>query len=356
MRWIMAPDWSDPVAHRLHFLLRKAIDHSGDIEQICGEIGLDPRRLCWAEPPGALWPAVTHDAAEIGRLDLLVWKVRERRPALSSEFDAILDAELASESWYYCADPFRSKLVGPGSSLAVLDRDGLRAGLIAIARQGYPVLAIHGPAGSGRSYSKRILQHVAAHAAHRWEPVIVDAEEHLPNPAYAGDLLRALADMLQLPFTVDVDELTENTAKARGAVTAFVGMLSRCQPRVRRLIFLDSLDRQRVQPDLLAAVGHLAWDIANGALQDTRLIVTGHPGDFKPDVLDVLRREEITPIAQPQVRAFFRGIAQDMERPLDPGDLAKLVADVDAEARGGGLRELGQAASNVAHRFFGGMG
>jgi hypothetical protein len=355
MRWIIAPDWSDPVAQRLHSLLRKSIDRSEDIQQICREIGLDPGRLCWGEPSGALWPAVTHDAAEIGRLDVLVWKVRERRPALASEFDAILEAETASESWYYCEDPFRSKLVGPNNSLAVLDRDGLRAGLIAIARQDYPVLAIYGPAGSGRSYSKRILQHVAMHTGHRWEPpVIVDAEEHLPNPAHAGDLLKTLADMLHLPLAVDVDELTENTAKARGAVTAFVGMLSRCLPRGRRLIFLDSLDRQRVQPDLLAAVGHLAWDIANGALGETRLIVTGHPGDFKPDVLDVLRREEITPIAQPQVRAFFRGIAQDMERPLDPADLVKLVAEVDDEARGGGLRELGLAASHVAHRYFGG--
>jgi hypothetical protein len=356
MRWIMAPDWSDPVAQRLHFLLRKAIDRSDDIEQICREIGLDPGPMCWGEPAGALWPAVTHDAAEIGRLDVLVWKVRERRPALSSEFDAILDAELPSGSWYYCADPFRSKLVGPGGRLAVLDRDGLRVGLTAIARQGYPVLAINGPPGSGRSYSKRILQHVAMHAPERWRPVIVDAEEHLPNPAYAGDLLRTLADILDLPFAVDVDEMTENTAKARGAVTAFVGVLSRRLPKARLLIFLDSLDRQRVQPDLLAAVGHLAWDIANGALEDTRLIVTGHPGDFKPDVLDVLHREEITPIAEPQVRAFFRGIAQDMDRPLDPADLVKLVADVDTEARGGGLRELGQAASHVAHRYFGGAG
>lgn len=353
MRWIMAPDWSGPVARRLHLLLREAIDRPEDIEQICSDIGLE--RLCWGEPTGALWPAVTHDAAEIGRLDLLIRKVRERHPALRSEFDAILRAELPSESWYYCADPFRSKLVGPGSSLAVLDRDALRAGLIDIATQGYPVLSIHGPAGSGRSYSKRVLQHVAMHADHRWQLVIVDAEEHLPNPAYAGDLLQALAGMLHLPFTVDVDELTENTAKARGAVTSFVGMLSR-RPKDRRLIFLDSLDRQRVQPDLLAAVGHLAWDIANGVLENTRLIVTGHPGDFKPDVLDVLRRDEITPIAEPQLRAFFRGIAQDVKWPLDPGDLVRLVADVDAEARGGGLRELGQAASNVAHRYFGGAG
>ncbi len=356
MRWIMAPDWSDPVARRLHELLREAIYRSDDIEQICQEIGLDPSRLYWGDPANKLWPAVTHDAADTGRLEILVLKVRERRPALTAEFDAILRAELPSESWYHCADPFKSKLVGPGNSMAVLDRDGLRAGLVAIAMQGYPILAIHGPAGSGRSYSKRILQHVAMQAAHRCELVIVDAEEHLPNPAHAGHLLWALAAMLHLPFTADVDELTENTAKARDAVTAFVGAFSRCLPKARRWIFLDSLDRQRVQPDLHAAVGHLAWDIANGALEDTRLIVTGHPGDFAPDVLDVLRREEITPIADQQVRAFFRGIAKDIDRTLESGDLVKLIADVDAEARGGGLRDLGRAASNVAHRYFGGTG
>ena len=126
MRWIMAPDWSDPVAHRLHELLQEAIYHSDDIEQICREIGLDPSGLYWKAPARQLWPAVTHDAADTGLLDLLVRTVRERRPALTAKFDAILNAELPSESWYHCADPFKSKLVGPGNSMAVLDRDGLR--------------------------------------------------------------------------------------------------------------------------------------------------------------------------------------------------------------------------------------
>lgn len=356
MRWIKAPDWSDPIADRLHALLRTAIYHSEEIEQICREIRLDPSDRYWGESGRSLWPGVTRDAADIGELENLVRKVRERRPALAAGFDAVLNAELPSESWYSCADPFKSKLVGPGNRRAVLDRDGLRTGLIAIARQDYPVLAIHGPAGSGRSYSKRILQHAAAHATHRWELVIVDAEEHLPNPAHAGDLLRALAAKLHLPFTVDVDELTEDTAKARETVNSFVGAFSRCLPKAQRWIFLDSLDRQRVKPDLHAAVGHLAWEIVDGQLNDTRLIVTGHPGDFAPDVLDVLRREEITHIAEQQIRAFFRGIAHDIDRTLESDDLAKLVADVSAEARGGGLRELGRAASDVAHRYFGGAG
>lgn len=354
MRWIMTPDWSDATADRLHALLRQAIYHSEDIEPVCREIGMDPSGFCWRDPARLLWPAVTRDAADAGQLDSLIRKVRERRPALAAEFDAILNAELPSHSWYYCADPFKSRLVGPGNRMAVLDRDGLRAGLVALALQDYPVLAIQGPAGSGRSYTKRILQHVATHAAHRWKLVIIDAEEHLPDPAHAGDLFRALAAKLHLPFTVNADELTEDTAKARETVNAFVGTFSHCLPRARRWIFLDSLDRQRVQPDLHAAVGHLARDIADGQLDDTRLILTGHPGDFAPDVLDVLRREEIAEITEPQVRAFFRSIALDIDRTLEPGDLVQLVADVSAGAGGGGLRELGQAASDVAHRFFGG--
>ena len=354
MRWIMAPDWSDATAYRLHDTLRKAIYHSKEIEQVCREIQLDPSCQSWEDPASVLWPAVTRDAADTGRLPILVWKVRERRPALAAEFDAILNAELPGESWYRCADPFKSKLVGPGNRMAVLDRDGLRTGLIAITRQNYPILAIRGATGSGRSYSKRVLQHVAAHAGKGWELVVVDAEEHLPNPAHARDLFKTLAAKLGFPVSFGVDEWTEDTSKARETVTIFVGAFRHHLPKARRWIFLDSLDRERVKSDLHAAVGHLASEVEDGQLYETRLIVAGHPGDFAPDVLEVLRQEEIGKIAEQQVRTFFREVAQDIGRTLEADELGRLVADVRAQTGEGGLRELGRAASEVAHRHFGG--
>jgi hypothetical protein len=356
MLWIKFPDWSDATARLLHETLRTAMYHSADIEQVCRDIGMDPSRQSWEDPANVLWPAVTRDAADVGRLQILVWKMRERRPVLAGDFDAVLKAELPHESWYLCPDPFKSKLLGPGNRMAVLDRDGLRTGLIAITRQDFPVLAIRGAAGSGRSYSRRVLQHVATHAGNGWELVTVDAELDLPDPAHARDLFRTLADSLGLPVTFGADEWTEDTAKAREIVTIFVGAFRRHLPRARRWIFLDSLDRQRVQPDLHAAVGHLASKIEKGQLNETRLIVTGHPCDFAPEVLEVLRQEDIAQITEQQVRTFFREVAQDIGRTLDAEELGRLVADVRVQAGEGGLRALGRAVSDVAHSHFGGAG
>jgi hypothetical protein len=354
MLWIKFPDWSDATARLLHDTLRKAMYQSAGIEQVCRDIGMDPSRQSWTDPASALWPAVTRDAADAGLLEILVWEMRARRPALADDFSTVLTAKLPDESWYRCPDPFKSKLVGPGNKMAVLDRDGLRTGLIAITREKFPVLEIRGVTGSGRSYSRRVLQHIADHAGKEWELVIVDAELDLPDPAHAPDLIRTLAGSLGLPPTWGFDVWTEDTSKAREIVTIFAGAVWRDLPRIRRWIFLDSLDRERVKPDLHAAVGHLASKIEKGQLGETRLIVTGHPGDFPPEVLDVLHQENIEQITEKQVRTFFREVAQDIGRTLEEEELDMLVATVWAQADGSGLRALGRAVSEVAHSHFGG--
>jgi hypothetical protein len=356
MKWIKSPDWTDDTAHLLHYTLREAIHESGEIKQLCLKIGMDPSHQYWGDPAVRLWPAVTRDATEEDLLDRLVWEMRKSYPALADDFDRVLNAELPSESWYNCRDPFKSKLIGPGNTMAVLDRDGLRTGLIDIARHRYPVLAIYGAKGSGRSYSRRVLQHVAGHPSTQWQLVIVDAQD-LPERAHAWDLLRKLADRLGLEVDFDrVDGLTENTWKAKESVGIFIREFTRHSRAAKRWIFLDSLDQGRVTRDLNVAVCLLASEIEYGQLGETRLIVAGYQDIFTTHVEDVLRREEINEIADPQIRTFFGEVGQDIGRTVETEELDRLVAEVRARAGEGGLRALGRAASEVAHGYFGGTG
>jgi hypothetical protein len=334
--------------------LADALYQKADLIEVWVAIGMNPADEFWDLPARQVWAALTRDAAaRPGCLEKLILEVRQRRPALAKELDSVLAADVATDSWYVCADPFMSRLVGPGNLFAILNRYGLRREMLYLAKQEFPVLAIRGRPGSGRSYSRRVLQHVSEHSDITFQLVIVDAATDLRNRADANALLRKLAAKLGLQTTFDdVDVLTEATSMAQEMVGVFVGRF-RHLPRANRWIFLDSLDRPHVQSDLHAAVGHLASEIEAGQLGPTRLIVTGHPGDFAPAVQDLLRQENISEISDPEVRAFFREVADDIGRRLEESELDSLVADVRARAGAGGLRALGTSASNVAHEYFG---
>jgi hypothetical protein len=352
MRWITSPDWSDPTARRLHEVLAQALWKVEDLQAVWVEIDMDPATVAWGGSARMLWPTLTREAASANCLQRLIECVRDRCPALADEFGSVLAKELSQGSWYACHDPFRSHLVGPGHRLAVLDRQLLRLGIVSLAQDGFPVLSISGNVGSGRSYSRRVLQHAIQHAGVADELIVVDAEQDLRPPAGAAELLVKLAMKLGFDPDLKADLLTEDNRIARELVTAFVSLFRRLPP-ARRWIFLDSLDRSHVQPDLHAAIGHLAGEIDAGQLGATCLIVTGHPGDFPPAVMEVLQEETISEIAEPEIRGFFRDLAQDIDRPLSDDQLNDLVSQVSRAAAAGGLPAIGRTAGQVAHAFFG---
>ena len=150
-----------------------------------------------------------------------------------------------------------------------------------------------------------------------------------------------------------VDLFTEESRKALKTVAQFVGAYRHLPPS-KRWIFLDSLDRPRVQPDLHTAVGHLARQIAVGQLGSTRLIVTGHPEDFPPEVLEDLQEEDISDIGIPEVRAFFKDVAADIGHVVGDNEVDDLVSRVAYHAGAGGLSAIARAASAVAHEYFAG--
>jgi hypothetical protein len=351
-RWIRAPDWGDGTAERLHRALRNAFHRLADMENVWRAIGMDASTVVWCGTAATVWPALTRDAAQVDRLEKLILEVKQRKPALAAELDAVLAAEIQGLDWYVAPNRFKARLFGPGCRLALLDRHGLRSGLVGLAQQNFPVLAITGQPGTGKSYSGTVVQHAMPDSVVLLDIADEWPDQANPDPVDAKAFIRRLAHRLDMPADFEADEHTEATRKARELASLFVGRF-RSLPKRTRWILIDGLDRSHVQRDVHALVGHLAKEVTAGQLGATRLIVTGHPGDFAPSVLDVLITEEIGPITATQLQLFFQDVADHVGRDLPPDELSGLVARVTTTTDLSDLRTLGRAVSEVAHQHFG---
>ncbi|MET8853389.1 hypothetical protein [Amycolatopsis sp. NPDC004625] len=351
-RWIDDPKWHDATARLLHKTLGDAYYRVDDLIEIYTTVGLPPQEIHWDQKAGALWPVITRDCADAGKLGELIDLVKCRKPATAGALDTVLAARVSGANWYSSADRHLSHLLGPGCARALLDRRELRAHLRDLAEYDYPVLSITGEPGSGKSYSRHLIGHIANDPALVCDFLIIDMEDEFYDRVELAGFMTILATRLGLAANFEVDPHTEESRQARELVNIFVGRYAQL-PRRLRWIFVDGLDRPTVQPAVRIAVAQLAKEVEAGQLPKTRLIVTGHPGDFSPAVLEVLRHEELADLTWAHVHGFFRGIAQHIGRELPEQHLAELVDRVVAEADLTDLRLLGAAASRAAHAHFG---
>ncbi|OXM55759.1 hypothetical protein [Amycolatopsis alba] len=351
VRWILFPDWGDNTARLLHDTLNKAFYLREDlIELYCGA-GLPPHEIDWNQPAAQLWPTITRDTADAGRLENLILLVRHRCPAVAPDLDVVLSAHNTDISWYSARERHLSLLLGPGCQRALLDRRELRAHLVDLVKRQFPVLTITGEPGSGKSYSRHLIQHMAGDPVLDCEFKIINVEDDFYDHVGATDFMTTLAARLGLPTRFDVDEHTEQARTVRELVDLFVGRFTTLPGRLR-WIFIDGLDRPQVAPGVHMVVAQLAKEVEAGQLPDTRLIVTGHPGDFAPAVLEVLRHEELTGVTTSHLHGFFRGLAEHVGKPLSDEALEDLVDQVLAEAALDDLQVLGRAACRAAHLHF----
>jgi hypothetical protein len=88
-----------------------------------------------------------------------------------------------------------------------------------------------------------------------------------------------------------------------------------------RWIFVDSLDRADVLPEVHDVIGFLAGHLADGQLgNSTRLIVAGHRGDFAAEVTDWMREERLGPLDESHLVEFFTEVARGFGSPLSEED------------------------------------
>lgn len=352
-RWIAHPDWSDETAKGLHSAVADAFWDLKDLQDIWQSIGLSPADIEWSGKPKLLWQALTRDAAASQKLEALILEVRKRKPAVAERLDRVLAAELPDAAWYICGDHYHARLIGPGLRRALFDRTGLSSALRSLSSEDYPVLCIQGEAGSGKSYSRHLIQHVAASPGvdAAFHVVDIEAEWSVYDDVDVVDFVCRLARRLGLPCDFAPDRNTESHRTARELIGEFVGRFP-ALPERRRWIFIDGLDRPNVAPGVCAFVTNLAREVEMGQLGDTRLILTGHAGDFSQSVLDVVLFEQIETVNTQHVELFFADIAVHVGADLEPAVLQQMVKDVLAEASLVDLRSLGRQASRVAHQYF----
>ncbi|MFE5564840.1 hypothetical protein ACFQ68_07610 [Amycolatopsis japonica] len=351
VRWIDAPDWGDSTAHLLHTALNNALYESDKLLDVYRGIGLEPCDINWNQPTAHLWPTITRDAAKVRRLERLITLVKHRCPAVAPDLDTVLAARGTHTTWYREQERHRSLLLGPGCSRALLDRTDLRAHLVDLARKQFPVLTITGEPGSGKTYSRHLIQHMAGDPALACEFKIISVEEDFYDHVDATAFMATLAARLGLPTDFPVDQHTEQARTVRELVNVFVGRFSALPERLR-WIFIDGLDRPQVRSGVHMVVAQLAKEVEAGQLRDTRLIVTGHPGDFAPAVLEVLLHEKLTGVTTSHLRGFFRGLADHVGSTLSDDDVDCLVDQVLAQADLDDLPVLGKAACLAAHSQF----
>jgi hypothetical protein len=215
----------------------------------------------------------------------------------------------------------------------------------------YPVCSIRGKSGTGKSYSRHLIQYLAQEPDIQSLPIRVDIADKFKDGVDAQRFVSWLAERLGMNSTFNVDEHTHETSIADGLATTFLARFPDLPDR-RRWIFIDGLDRPGVTDDVQVFVGHLALAAASGELQGARLFITGHRGELHADVMDVLCEEEIDPIDRSHLVSFFTDIAAHLNVPLGDDEAGELADEVLKQAPLTDLRRLGRAASEVARKRF----
>jgi len=351
-RWVDQPDWGDAIAKTLPRELSNAIYLEAEMRRVWVSAGLEVGTFPGAGVPARTgWTTMLRDAEDAGRLEELLLEAG-KLPALKPHI-APAFAQLVGVHWYTCANRYKytPRLVGPGATQALINRCKLSENLERIVDYNFPVCTIRGRSGAGKSYSRHLIQQLAAQPGIQSQPIRVDIATSFKDGVNARRFAGWLAERLGMNSTFNVDENTHETSIADGLATTFLARFSDLPAR-NRWIFIDGLDRPGVTDDVQVFVGHLALAATSGELPGTRLFITGHRGDFHADVVDVLCDEEIDPIDRSHLVTFFNDIATHIGTALRDGEADQLADKVLARAPLTDLRRLGIAAGEVARERF----
>ena len=354
-RWVDHPDWGDAIASALVLALANVISHEAESRQVWILAGLEPADFPNSPTARIGWNAMLRDAEAAGKLEKLLQTAVTLRSALAADVAPAL-AQRAGVHWYRWANQYkyRPRLLGPGATQAMINRGKLSENLEQIVDYNFPVCTIRGKSGAGKSYSRHLIQQLAAQPGIQSQPIRVDIATSFKDGVNARRFASWLADRLGMNSTFNVDENTHETSIADALATTFLARFPDLPAR-NRWIFIDGLDRPGVTDDVHVFVGHLALAATSGELPGTRLFITGHRGDFHADVMDVLCDEEIDPIDRSQLVRFFTDIATHIGKPLSAVEAEQLADKVLARAPLTDLRRLGRAAGEVAHEHFKGQ-
>ena len=108
-----------------------------------------------------------------------------------------------------------------------------------------------------------------------------------------------------------IDKHAQQAAQARRLRDWFVGRLQKHEPDGRWLLVFDSLDHPGQREETLQLVEFLAGAAIGKRLPGLRVMLLGYADRLLIDPLDSVLTEEIGEIEEPQLRDFFRLLAQN---------------------------------------------
>jgi hypothetical protein len=279
-----------------------------------------------------VWLEVVPYAAQRGRLDVLADAVADIMQ--DSQFKRALERKLTEgrdptttggHPWYRCENPWKSGFMGPGARRAVIDREGLRAGLRSLTTEDYRVLVICGAVGSGKSHSWQLIDHL--HSAgqlvgYRFARVKTDSWSDVVT---GEELALSLADTLGLRIG-----LTPSGELSEATIRKILNMIAGQFPQNQATpcwIVLDGLDQPMVHQSARDMARRLITMVAEGDIKPARLIITGLDVTGQPERRHV-QMDQIPDITEVLVRQVLTDVAKDLGREADPAELDRHVAAV----------------------------
>ena len=347
-------DLTDPRMTVIIDMLSRNVYGTPRVSALLGAAGLNPGDYP-LDIAKLTWTAAVPDAARRGRLSGLIARVIDEDAAFGQELERQLQPFLAPSGgqnvWYHDEDPYRSGFVGPRASRAVIDRAGLRSGLHELATDQYRILVVSGGARSGKSHSWVLIDHLRNAKKLAGMHRFVRVTTHTWSGEVTGeDLACSLADKLGLNI-----ELAPSGELAEARIRKILDLLVGRYPQgdgITRWIILDGLDRPGVQNSARDVAKRLITLVDEGELPQTRLIVTG---------LDTLgltigytvRVERIPMIDSTLMCSFLKGVAEHLNRDLEPEELDACVAEVLGTGKPRDLREIEAAVVRLVQSWAG---
>ena len=215
------------------------------------------------------------------------------------------------------ADPYLRFLIGQQQPF--IDRSVLRVHLKDLLSDSPSrVLVITGDRPCGKSYTWFFIRQPELLAG--MTPVLVDLSEWA-NPSRPIEVMSSVALQLGLREP-NVDGHAQGAAKARLLRDWLVGQLQQHDRDGRWLLVFDSLDHAGQRDETLQLIEFLAGAAIRQRLTGLRVILLGYANRLPVDPLESVLTERIRDIGEPELRDFFRLLAQHAELTISDDAIA----------------------------------
>jgi hypothetical protein len=215
------------------------------------------------------------------------------------------------------ADPYLRYMIGQQHPF--IDRSVLRVHLKDLLSESLSrVLVITGDRPCGKSYTWFFVRQPELLAD--ITPVLVDLSEWA-NPSAPIEVMSSVALQLGLKEPA-VDEHAQGATKARLLRDWLVGQLQQHDRDGRWLLVFDSLDHAGQRDETLQLIEFLAGAAIRQRLTGLRVILLGYANRLPVDPLESVLTEEIRDIGEPELREFFRLLAQHAKLPISDDAIA----------------------------------